>query len=85
MARTTRDTTEVYRAVVRYHASWKQSGEGTDIYGPYDGSAGKGQAKRRIGDQFHPSVIIEAKVQKLEAVDWGFGQGPKLEWVDVDG
>jgi hypothetical protein len=83
VARTMRDTTEVYRAVVRYHASWKQSGESTDIYGPYDGPAGRGQAKRRISDQFAKSVIIEAKVQKLGIVS-GVWEDPKLEWVDVD-
>jgi hypothetical protein len=74
------DTTEVYRASVRHKAPWMESGEMTSFYGPYEGPAGKSHAKRRIRDQ-HGSVI-EGKVQRLACVH--DGNGPDLQWVDVD-
>jgi hypothetical protein len=86
MARVMWDTTDVYRAMVRYEAPWTMSGESSTIYGPYDGPTGKGQARRRIKDQ-HSEKVIEGKVQKLaaELIYDGSGEwSAKLEWVDVD-
>jgi len=81
MARSTGDTTEIYRAVIRHAYAFE---EFTSIYGPYDGPVGKSQAKRRIKDQ-HGNATIEGKVQKLEAVIDAIGIGiASLEWVDVD-
>lgn len=86
MARDTRNTTEIYRTMVKYH--WRGDEECLDLYGPYGGPSGKGQARRRIKDQYNPDLVIEGKVQKLEA-RLVFDEnliitGAKLEWVDVD-
>ena len=75
MARIMYDTTEVYRAEVRY-------ANVTCYYGPYEGPAGKGQAKRRTRDQARPG-LIESKVQKLDVV-WDDIRDAYLGWVDVD-
>lgn len=84
MARVMHDTTEIYRTEVKYH--WVDDNDHITYYGPYEGPTGKGQARRRIKDQYYPDFVIEARVQKLEAVfDLGDGYSrAKLEWVNVD-
>lgn len=81
MARGMHDTTEIYRAVVKWH--WRSDNrERLDFHGPYAGPSGKGQARRRLSDQYNPSLVIEGKVQKLTCRH--DGSGSELQWVDVD-